>query len=264
MVNKEIHGVKVSNPRIVSLAPSNTEILLRLGLLNQIAGCTAFCPKFKNSFGPLILGSWLSIDFEKLEFLQPDIIFTSTFLQESIVFELEKRKLPVLHLDVRSLNDVFQSINFIGKKVNLRDKAYEVMAGMKTELNDLKKLAQSFPRKNVLIEEWFDPCMASGNWVPEILEICNCNSILKAGEISRKVSLEEIEQFNPDCILLSWCGFKEKSDVSHVFARTDWQNLKAVQSKQVFAINEQNLNSPDPRLVLACKEIIQKVHGVEV
>lgn len=100
--------------------------------------------------------------------------------------------------------------------------------------------------------------MVSGNWVPEIIRIAGGQSFpIKDGELSHEVTLDQVAAFNPDLIVISWCGAGNLADKEILLKREGWGNLRAVQSGHVRVIDDSLLNRPGPRLV----EGAQRIYG---
>ena len=104
--------------RIVSLAPSNTEILFAIGAGDQIIARTAYCDYPPVAKAIPKIGDWVNPDIDVIKKLEPDLILTSTIVQEKLAERMKKLKLPVYHLDPKKLSDVIASIERIGELVD--------------------------------------------------------------------------------------------------------------------------------------------------
>ena len=145
--------------RLVSLSPSVTEIIFALGAGNDIVANTAYCdfPETSNKIPKV--GSWIYINDEAVKKFQPDLVITSTVVQQNA--EKRYQDFNYLHLDPRSLADIYESIILLGKTINKEAEAKELVSQLKTEADQIRKRAtKTTPR--VYIEEWFKPPMASG------------------------------------------------------------------------------------------------------
>ncbi|NUN11893.1 cobalamin-binding protein [Candidatus Micrarchaeota archaeon] len=230
--------------RIVSLAPSNTEILFALGCGSEIVGVSNVCDYPVDVFQIPKVGGWINPDCRKIMKLRPDIVFTSGFLQQPVVDELRLLGAEVFHVDPRSLKDVLHSFKEIGAMVSKRKQANELVK----EFNSKLKKARKHSKKRVLCLEWLKPFMASGNWVPELLEKINCESLLKKGEISREFTPQELKNFNPNAIVLNVCGAGYKVNPELVLIDSFFASTLAVKRGKVFVLHDSMLNRPGPRL----------------
>lgn len=241
--------------RIISLSPSATEILFSLGMGTKIIANTIYCDYPAESKLIPKVGSFIRINIEKIRAMKPDIIFTSSIVQNKIFQQLKDALLPVCHTDPRSLNAIYESIFETGKAVDKIQEAQTIISSMKqTE----KKLGIAIHKNNpkLYIEEWFNPPMISGNWVPDIVELAGGRyGIVKSGELSRAVSLTEVMEYDPDIILSSYCGFGKNSNPNHLLNRPGWKNLRAVTENRLYNLDETILNRPGPRILQAVLDI---------
>lgn len=252
--------------RIVSLAPSNTEILFALGAGDQVVACTTYCDYPPEAKKLPKVGGWTTVSHDLVKKFDPDIVLTSTIVQGDAELKFKNEKFKVFHLGVITFDDIYKSIQKIGDLVGKKEEARELVEEMKVQLyrqryrahlrgmqrsNQAHLVGDNKPR--VYIEEWFDPPMASGNWVTEIIEAVGGVPILKKGEISKEVTLSEIDAFDPDYVMLAYCGYGAKSDPD-VFKKR-WSGLRAVKDDKVFALDEGILNRPGPRIWQAAEEI---------
>jgi len=243
--------------RIISLSPSTTEIIFALGKGDDIVGNTYFCDYPTAAKKIRKVGSWTDIKLGIIKQLKPDIVFTSTVVQEKLKAALEIMGFPVVHYDPRTVTDIYRSILSIGKYLHVDDRAQGLVSQMKDEEQQLR--ANACQNKPVVyMEEWYDPPMVSGNWIPDIMRMtgCQCDWV-QAGGISREVTTAELQAVNPEIILLSYCGFGDKSDVKHIYQRKGLEILKAVQSKHVYPVNELFFNRPGPRIMAAGNIILE-------
>lgn len=259
--------------RLLSLAPSNTEILYALGLGDQIIGVTAFCDYPEDAKSKPKVGGWVTPLTEKIKQLSPDLIFTSYFLPTELVDWKGPGK--IVHVAAKTLHEVYESILEIGTKVQRYKEAKEIVKKMKQEFAQIKatssRLASArsnnkpyFSTKpkgrvekiKVYMEEWHKPPMVSGNWVPELVEIAGgIEGLVKQGQMSREFSFEELQAFGPDLMIFHWCGFAEKFNRKLVIERDGWMSLDAVKNNRLFVIDDALLNRPGPRLVEGARKI---------
>ena len=163
--------------------------------------------------------------------------------------------LEVLHLTPQTLEEVYRSIEKIGKKFSAEEKAEKVIEEIREGLEDIE--VEGNPR--VYCEEWMDPPMASGNWIPGLItEICG-ETFLEEGERSKEFDLENLKDFDPEYIFLNVCGAGENIDTKEVMERPGWQEITAVENGNVFVIDDALLNRTGPRLVEGAREMAEKI-----
>ena len=235
--------------KILSAAPSNTEILYSLSLGDQIIGTTSLCDYPEQAREKPSIGGWSQgLKHEKADELDPDIILMSDQLQDEQASKLNE-KYEILQVNPESLEEVFESIMKIGRKVGREKKASEIVNRMKTEIEMI-----DLEGKRIYCEEWSDPPMVSGNWIPDLVEKAGGDYFIDGGR-SRKFDLEKLKDFDPEYIFLNICGAGENFDPEEILERPRWQEITAVKNENVYVIDDALLNRPGPRLVQGLKEI---------
>jgi ABC-type Fe3+-hydroxamate transport system substrate-binding protein len=188
--------------RIISLVPSQTELLWDLGLHNEIIGITKFCIHPQKMFkSKNRVGGTKTIDIDKIRNLKPDLIIGNKEENEhSQIIELQK-EFTVWMSDIYNLNDAYKMIKDIGELVNKKNESLLMISNIKKSFSLLKK-----HNKTALYLIWKSPYMAAGKstFIGDLLceiGLINCleNSNLRYPELL----LEDIKQLNPDVILLS-------------------------------------------------------------
>lgn len=248
------------NLRIVSLAPTNTEILYALGLGSNVVGVTRFCDYPASARQKPRIGGWLDINMKAVRTLEPDIVVTSMFMQDNIVQQLEKASTPVIHTDPKTLEDVYDSILIFGKMFDKKYEAENIVSGMRSRIARIKKLVQDSPRKRTYIEEWNDPPTVAGNWVPDLLEAAGGTGITEPGERSRKVQLQEVREFDPEVIIAACCEAGNQEGREEIRKRGSWALTKAAMRDEIHMLSEPLLSRPTPRLADGCEAIARILH----
>jgi len=191
--------------RIISLVPSQTELLVDLGLEDQIVGVTKFCvhPQHLRK-NKIIVGGTKDADFEKIRTLHPDIILCNK--EENtpeMVGELEKL-CPVHVSNVINIQDAIGLIKDYGKIFQVKDISVALIERLENELQQFKSLQK--PDKNVLYFIWRKPWMVAGTdtFINSLLKLNNWKNIApeKEGRYP-EIQLEDIELLKPDLVLLS-------------------------------------------------------------
>src|SRR5581483_115030 len=160
--------------RIVSLQPSATMILERLGELSRVVACTRYCaevcPGVNNSNRLVVADSWTAQSAQILE-ARPDLVIASVPYQEKAVAEILKSGARFLGLAPRTLADIYADIAAIGGLVGAHQRACTIIAEMESALDAVRQRAAfASTRSRVFCEEWGKPVIASQPWVKEMIE----------------------------------------------------------------------------------------------
>ncbi len=260
--------------RIASLSPAVTEILFAIGAGNSVVCVDQFSDEPDAAKSVPHLKDHQKIDLDALAEHKPEIVFTSTVVQQRLAEELRSAgKWAVIHQDPRSIGDVYESIRAVGVIAGKEREAHALVTMMVKGFSDVRKKAALLPKKvKVYVEEWHHPPMVSGNWVPEVVRESggvpfDIGSITEEvgtrkyegrdgrNPLSREVSLAEIQAFDPDMIVLSICGAGKFADKDLLMKRDGWSQLRAVAEGRLFVIDDSLLNRPGPRLVMGAQRI---------
>lgn len=216
--------------RIISLVPSQTELLVALGLRKNIVGVTKFCVHPKDlRKEKTIVGGTKQVDFEKIKSLKPDIIICNKEENsEEIVLQLENVA-PVWVSDITTISESIEMILQLGKIFEVDGRALEITANIKLKLEGFKEYVRDFPSKKVLYLIWKNPYMAVGKntFIDELLQINNFeNIIIKKNSRYPEVSIELIK--TAELVLLSTEPYPFKKVDANVFAEELNSEVKLV------------------------------------
>ena len=207
--------IKIKNTpkRIISLVPSQTELLYDLGLRDEIVGITKFCIHPKELFKEKTrIGGTKSIDLKKIELLNPDLIIGNKEENQQEQLEELMNKYPVWISDIKTLKEALDMIKEIGKLVDKTEKSEEIVKEIESrfqEFNNLKKVKIS-----TAYFIWRKPFMTVGRdtFINSMLELCKFENVF--GEELRypEITEEILHKAAPEIILLSSepYPFKEK------------------------------------------------------
>ena len=247
--------------RIISLSPSSTEILYALGVGDLVVGVTHFCDEPLAAKEKTKIGDWVNIAPERIQTLNPDLLISSTIVQQNAQERFRDLGVDILHLDPRSLDGIFGSILAIADRLRIFPRGEELVRQMKQSIEDIKRQSSGVLRR-VYMEEWSHPHMVSGNWVPDMVEAAGgVYGIIRKGEVSRAFDDKEILDFDPEVIILSICGAGERVDTERVYNREKWQSLAAVKNKNVFVIHDSLVNRPGPRVVEGIRRLQEMIRA---
>jgi ABC-type Fe3+-hydroxamate transport system substrate-binding protein len=210
------HSFETSPKRIISLVPSQTELLYDLGLEDRIVGITKFCVHpyhFKST--KKIVGGTKKVHFEKIRLLQPDIIICN---KEENTIEIvdELRKIcPVWVTDIITIEDNFKMIMDFGQLFNCRTEAQKWNDKLAFALSDLKNFVKDIPVKKVAYFIWKNPFMVAGsdNFINELLKLNHFQNIYENKGRYPEIELKKIRlEGDPDLIFLSSEPFPFKEE----------------------------------------------------
>jgi iron complex transport system substrate-binding protein len=260
-------GVKITiteaPQRIISLAPSSTEILFAVGAGDQVVGVTDFCD-YPYNFADWIaegkmstIGNYWQPAIEPIIALEPDLILASGGgASDEVADKLRGLGYNVIMLDPATLSDVLYNIDIIGKATGHANKATDLLTSLQARIDVItSKVTGISDKPKVYIEIWDDPLMASakGSYIDDILTIVGGINIFADATTSYPiVSSDVVISKNPDIIL---------TESGNVADRAGWSNINAVINNKVYDRgSDATYIRPGPRLVDALEELAKIVH----
>jgi len=213
-LNRKLH-FKGSPQRIVSLVPSQTELLVDLGLEEYIVGVTKFCvhPERLRQ-DKVVVGGTKQVHFDKIKALNPDIILCNKEENtKEMIVELEQIA-PVHISDIYTIDDSFELIKMYGELFGKEAKAYAIVEEIKLKRNNFKKNKQVQPKLNVAYFIWKNPYMVAANqtFISEMLLINDFQNVFQNLNRYPVIELSELENKKLDVILLSSEPYPFKED----------------------------------------------------
>jgi len=252
--------------RIVSLAPSNTEILFALGLGEKVIGVTEFCDYPAAAKEIDIIGGFNIIDIEKIVAIEPDLILATEIHQAEVLPALERLGLTVVTLDPRSLDEVLESITLVGEITGKQEEASRLVTEMSNRIRAITDKTVSLldeQRPRVFYVMWHDPLMTVGTdtRIHELIEKAGGVNIIQDTEGYPMISLEVLIEANPQ-VIITGSGMGEGADLPFQFASTE-SRLKDVDARvnnRVYEINTDLVGRPTPRMIDGLEQLAEFIH----
>ena len=238
--------------RIICLTEETTEWLYLLGEAHRIVGISGYTvrPKIARAEKPKV-SAFTSAKIDKILALKPDCVFGFSDLQADIAAELIRHGVQVTVFNQRSVEEIFSMLYQVGAMVGQAQQSMERIAAMQAQMQAVALAAAALPRRpRVYFEEWDEPPISAIRWVSELIGIAggdDCFPELAQQSLGKNRIIAdslEIVRRDPDIIIGSWCGKKFRPE--KVAAREGWQNVKAVQHKQLFEIKSPDILQPGP------------------
>jgi len=236
--------------RVVSLQPSITSTIERLGLLDRLVACTKYCadvcPAVKERGITIIEDSWTA-DSAQIRAAKPDLVIASVPYQVEAVAEILKAGAPFLGLAPHTLHDVYADIAAIAGIMNEPNRGHYLIREMQMEIERVRSRNRARQdRPTVYCEEWGKPLIHSQPWVAELVDAAGGEFVGSAG---KQTTADAIQGFDPDIIVAAWCGAGDRVPLEKIIIQRGWDSLKAAREGRVYCINDEYLNTPGPALL---------------
>lgn len=241
--------------RIVSLLPSNTEILFAAGAGEQVIGVTSFCNYPPEATTREQIGGITNqtISIEAITALEPDLIVASG-AQTDAIQTLTETGLVVIVLEPATLVDIYANIELVGRITAHSDQAAGLVADMQRRAEAVTTKVATVPeaeRPTVFYEVWNEPLMTAGpnTFIGQLVTLAGGRLIFSDVEEDwPQVSAEVIIERDPTVIL----GPDSNSEIltsEQIAARPGWAQIAAVQGERIYLLNGDIVSRPGPRII---------------
>lgn len=253
--------------RIVSLAPSNTEILFAVGAGAQVVGVTKFCDYPPEAQTRETVGGFLAktISVEKIVALKSDLVFSAGAMHQPVIEALEQAGIPVVAFAPKRLEGVYDNVKMAGRITGHEAEAAKLVAEMKGRVATITEKTRAIPgdnRPTVFYEVWHEPLMTAGpaTFVGQLIGLAGGKSIFAdVNEDYPQISAEAVIRRDP-AVILGPDSHAEELTAQNIKARPGWGGIKAVRAGRIYLVNGDIVSRPGPRLVEALEIIARRLH----
>lgn len=253
--------------RIISLAPSNTEIIYALGLDNRLVGTTDYCDYPEAAKTKPRVASYIAPDMEKLVRIQPDLILAEAIHEKTVLPALEKLGLTVFVTSAKSLDTILQDITLIGQINGKSKAASRLVANLTERIEAVTSKTRNLTleqRPRVLYIVWHNPIWTMGRntFTDDLLyKAGGLNVFAEDFEKSRIVSLEAVIAKNPQIIIVSGMGTTGDLIYNSIVSEQRLRSVDALTNNRVYKISDANIiERPGPRIVDGLQEVAKLIH----
>ncbi len=253
--------------RIISLAPSNTEILYAMSLGDRIVGVTDYCNYPNQTENIKKVGGFSTVDVEKVISLKPDLVVASQGNSEEVVNQLRALGLTVISLYPNDIEGVLHDIELIGEVTGSQEIAAELITDLQQRMDKVTKKTSTLEEKPSAVHVvWHDPIYVSGTdtFQDIVITKAGAQNAFPDIEMWGIVGMEEFIASDPDIIIVnSGNGMGDNSEhVIYEYFMTEprMQQLSAVQNGRIYIIDSDIIDRSGPRIVDALEIVAGMVH----
>jgi iron complex transport system substrate-binding protein len=243
--------------RIISLAPSNTEILFALGLGDKVVGVTDYCDYPPEALEKEKVGGYATPDIEKIVALNPDLVLVAYGTPMDVINSLVGLGLTVFGIKTTDLDDLLNDIRRIGEITDKEVEAQALTAAMASRIqavtNQTEELEQ---RPRVFYIVWHDPLWTagSGTFIHELIEKAGGVNICQNITGYATISIEEVVARDPEIIIASEWSYDWAKNA------TELASTNASQTGRIYTVDDDLVQRPGPRLVKGLEWFAHFIH----
>ena len=264
-------GTEVNIPtkieKIISTAPSNTEVLMALGLGDKLVAIDKYSTDIEGINTELPQIDFLNPDAETIIGLEPDIVIASGHNKTGSVEDpfkaISEAGIPVVYIPSSdSIDGIYKDIEFIADVVNERSTGKEIVDDMKAQVEEIKAIGDTITdKKSVYFEISPAPYLSSfgkSTFLNEMIEIIGAKNIFENEEGWISPTAEAIIDANPDVIITN-AGYME-NPTEEIKSRDAWENINAIKNNEVYLVDQNASSRPSQNVIKALEQMAKAVY----
>ena len=259
--------------RIVSVAPSCTELLFAIGAGDKVVGVTDYCNYPYNFTAWIAEGNMTSVgnfkdpNMEVITTLDPDLILASGGVQAESVDTLRERGYKVLVLDPTTIDGILNNVELVGNATGKRAEATAFVNDITTRIETVENTVAGATKPKVYYEVYYYATaswtIGALAWQTEVIEKAGGTNIFDDQQIDYyQYQVEALIDRNPDVIVLpgEGMGSGTAESIEAVKARPGWDTTNAVQNDRIYQINSDIIERSGSRLAEAIEQMAEFFH----
>lgn len=270
---KDRSGKEITLPKevnkIISLVPSTTEVIEDLGKTDQLIAVDTQSSTMMTDLKKLPQMDMMAVDAEKLIALKPQIVYVNDInlaSSESVWKQVEDAGITVVNIPTStSIKAIKEDVQFIADSLSEHEKGQKLIKTMDQEIDEVAKIGKTIKKpKTVLFEVAALPDIYSfgnGTFLNEMIETIGAKNVLANEKGWLPVTEEAAIAAKPEVILTNVNYMKDPA--KEILARKNWENVPAVQNKEVFEIDNMSSSLPNNHITKALKQMAKDVYPEE-
>lgn len=252
--------------RIVSLAPSNTEILFILGLGDRVVGVDEYSDFPPEARTKEKVGGFANPSIEKIIALSPDLVLAASIHRKTVIPELEKRGIKVLGLAPKNIEEVLDAIKLVGQATGAEEPAARIVSWLRSRIAAVTERTMRLSdeeRPRVLFIVWHEPLWTagSGTFIADLIEKAGGKNIASDVKGYAAIDLETVIARDPEVIIAN-TGHGKARNLPYRWAQEEPRlaETSARKNNRVYEIDADLVNRPGPRIVDGLENMARFIH----
>ena len=250
--------IKEIQERIISLSPTNTEILFAIGAGDRVVGVTEYCNYPEEAKEKPVIGGVSTVSIEKVVALEPDLVLGDELNGKETFERLEELGITVVGLNPTNISEILDDIMLVGRITGEETNATALVANMTQRMEEIKNKTRDVKRPKVAHVTWHDPIWVAGSGTVqnELIEIAGGENVFSDIDDWSTVSLEVFIDKNPDVIIVSvGHGVVGMQSYDYILGDERLKVVNAVKNERVYSINADVISRAGPRIVNATETV---------
>jgi iron complex transport system substrate-binding protein len=249
--------------RVVSLAPSLTEIVFALGRGHRLVGVTDFCDYPPEARSKPRVGGPMTPDLERVVRLRPDLaLATAEGNPRETLAQLARLHVPVFAVKAEGYAGILGSVEAVGRALRAEREAVALVQDIQSRVAEIRRAVAHRVRPRVLYLVWTDPLIAAGpaTYIHDLMEMAGGENVVRERSVPYpRLSWEEVVGAAPEVILVA--SHRDGPDRPRIGeAWRGWQSVPAVRSGRIIAIPGDTIHRPGPRVAEGVERLARAIH----
>ena len=252
--------------RIISLAPSNTEILFALGLADRVVAVTEYCDYPPEAQAKPKIGGFSTPNIEKVVALSPDLVLAASRHEDRIIPQLEQMGLAVFALKLKTLDEALEAITLVGEITRKEERASGLVAEMQNRIKAVTDKTDNLPeaeRPRVFYLTWHDPLKTSGSGTlhNELIQKAGGKNIFLEIIGIQSVDFEVLVARDPQVMIAGvGMGSGEDKPFQYLMTESRLKNTEAAKNGRIYGIDLDLTGRAGPRIVDGLERFAKCIH----
>ena len=258
----QINGIP---QRIISLSPSNTEMVYALGLQDKLVGVTSYDnypPEAKNK---PIVSDYSTVDLEKIVNAKPDLVLADSIQKNDTIPALEKLGITVYTMTPDTIDKIFSDLTILSQITGKTNEADDLVANLKTRIQavaDKTAKLTDIEKPRVLFVTWHDPIWTAGSdtMIQYLINEAGGTNIASDLNGYTTITLESVIQRNPQVIIVMSSMGTQNASLDYIMSNEQFKSTDAVKNGQVYEIDADIFGRTTPRIVDGLETLAKLIH----
>lgn len=264
-------GTEVNIPtkidKIISTAPSNTEVIMELGLGEKLVAIDKYSSDIEGINSEITKIDFSNPDAETIIGLEPDVVIASghnkTGSAEDPFKAISEAGIPVVYIPSSdSIEGIYKDIEFIAEVVNEEEKGQEIIDEMKSKVSEIKAIGEKIEEKKTVYFE-ISPApnlysFGNSTFLNEMIEVVGAKNIFSDEEGWISPTAESVINANPDVIITNASYMENPTE--EIKSRDAWENITAIKNNAVYLVDKNASSRPSQNAIKALEEIAKAVY----
>jgi iron complex transport system substrate-binding protein len=251
--------------RIISLSPSNTEMVYALGLQDKLVGVTSYDNYPPDAKNKTIVSDFSTIDMEKIVNAKPDLVLADSIQQKDTIPALEKLGITVYTMSPNTMDEIYHDLKTLGQITGKTKEADALAASLTARVQAVadkttKLTVNNKPR--VLFVTWYDPIWTAGHhtMIQSLIEKAGGTNIAADLNGYATITLESVIQRNPQVIIVTNSMGDQHTTLDYIKSNDQFKATDAVKNGKVYEIDADVFGRTTPRIVDGLETLAKLLH----